>query len=389
MLNFQFLFQRFIFFPANFFYFYGNNINTCHIYQKRTPMKSKTRILIAVIVLLIAGIITFISTMYKPAGSDLTTGSFGKADKYHKQPMTEKDVQLRSKFVEDTLLLRNMIQGLRYFTLFNEKVTSQIDTALASLRYHPLLSDQGLNPPFIALKEYSAFLASNSSSISSTEIMLRQFCSGQEAPDQSVDVEKNLRDLGNFLNQVAIRDSVLEEAAMSIDRYLDKAGKKKLMYEEISDLKNFRDQLLVDNILTAAMLGEKSTLSRLARYVKDEDDGSDLIASAGTFNIKTQEVLALGSIGFIPEILSVETINVISIEQAVNIFNSLSVQQVAGVLCTTSSGVIPLNMLDQQVAGVLCTTSSGVIPLNMLDGVYSIKNQLQELGCLNNWNFLY
>ena len=331
-------------------------------------MKSKTRILIAVIVLLIAGIITFISTMYKPAGSDLTTGSFGKADKYHKQPMTEKDVQLRSEFVEDTLQLRNMIQGLRYFALFNEKVTSQIDTAMVSLRFHPLLSDQGLNPPFIALKEYSAFLARSSSSINSTEIMLRQFCSGQEAPDQSVDVEKNLRDLGNFLNQVAIRDSVLEQAAMSIDRYLEKAGKKKLMQEEIGGLKNFRDQLLVDNILTAAMLGEKNTLARLARYVKDEDNSSDLIAATGTLNTKAQDVLALGSIGVIPEILCVETMNVIPIEQAFILLNSLSVQQ---------------------VAGVLCTTSSGVIPLNMLDGVYSIKNQLQELGCLNNWNFLY
>jgi hypothetical protein len=269
-------------------------------------MSSKTKILIGLIILLIAGITLLISTMFKPAGSDLAKGTFGKAEKYHKQAMTERDVQLRSEFTKDTVQLRNMIQGLKYFGQFNEKVAWQIDTMLSLLRFHPLVTDQAMNPPFLALKDYGTFLATNSQQITSTEIMLRQFVTGEEVIDQSVDIEKNLRVLGTFMNQVALRDSVLEEAAMRIDIYLDKSARKKLMQEEITNLKSFRDMLLVDNLLTAAMLGEKSTLARITKYLDEEDERQNLLAATGELNSISEGINANDFLGATPRIRSHE-----------------------------------------------------------------------------------
>jgi len=108
----------------------------------------------------------------------------------------------------------------------------------------------------------------------STEAMLTEFLANKDESEVPYQVEMNLREFANFINQMSARQAVLEQAAFEIDTYLDKtAKKKKLMQIEISDLENFRNQLIMDNRVTFTMLGDKNSLARLSSFA---GAGSDL-----------------------------------------------------------------------------------------------------------------
>ncbi|MEI7500729.1 MAG: hypothetical protein WCK84_09815 [Bacteroidota bacterium] len=237
-------------------------------------MKSKTKILIAASILFVAGIIVMISLFNKPTNKAFVKGTTAMADPDQTQAMNKRSIQLRNEFTSDTLQLKRMIQILRYFEQFTERVARQIDTTSAILRYHPLYMDQKLNPTFIALQEYSNFLNSNIAKLKSTEAMLTEFLANKDGSELPFQVEMNLRDFANFINQMSAREAIMEQAALEIDIYLDKSVKKKLMQVEISELQNFRNQLLMDNRVTFIMLGDKNSLARLSSYAGV--DGSNL-----------------------------------------------------------------------------------------------------------------
>ena len=245
-------------------------------------MRTKKTLLIVIAVLISAALLIVISLFYKTSDSELQSGTIVKAERYRKTTMTENDLRLRSEFIRDTNQLRSMIQGLKYFSEFNGKVANRIANGMQEFQNHPLLMDQLYNRSFSALEDYGRYLQNNAENLSTTEAMLQAFRKPDPSNDPSFDVEKNLRDFGNFISQVSERDTVLEGAAKTIDRYLDKKRKAPLMAQEVSDLKKFRDQLLIDNLMTAAMLGEKTTLKRLSDYAKKVDPGVDLISMVGT-----------------------------------------------------------------------------------------------------------
>jgi hypothetical protein len=236
-------------------------------------MKSKTKILIAFI-LIVAGVIAMITLFNKPADKALVKGTAAMAEPDQTQAMNKKSIQLRMEFTRDTLQLKRMIQILVYFEQFTERVSRQIDTTSARLMYHPLYTDQKLKPTFVALQEYSTFLNSNIDKLKSTKVMLTEFLANRDDDEMPYNVEKNLRDFANFINQMSARESVMEQAAYEINTYLDKSVKKKLMQIEISELENFRNQLLMDNRVTFMMLGDKNSLARLSSYAYT--DGSNL-----------------------------------------------------------------------------------------------------------------
>ena len=236
-------------------------------------MKSKTKILIAFI-LIVAGVIAMITLFNKPADKALVKGTAAMAEPDQTQAMNKKSIQLKMEFTRDTLQLKRMIQILVYFEQFTERVSRQIDTASARLMYHPLYTDQKLKPTFVALQEYSTFLNNNIDKLKSTKVMLTEFLANSDDDEMPYNVEKNLRDFANFINQMSAREAVMEQAAYEINTYLDKSVKKKLMQIEISELENFRNQLLMDNRVTFMMLGDKNSLARLSSYAYT--DGSNL-----------------------------------------------------------------------------------------------------------------
>ena len=170
------------------------------------------------------------------------------------------------------------------FQQFNTKTCRQIDSSLLSFQNHPILTDQAYNKPMFALKDFIAYLSNQNTSIASTQRLLESFYNNKETADQSVDIEQNLRDFGMFVQQVVVRDSVLEIAALDIDNYIDKSKKKKKANEDTKSLQQFRDQLLVANLMTAAMLGQTSTLSRLSRYATTVNVDDQIVSAVLQFN---------------------------------------------------------------------------------------------------------
>lgn len=92
-------------------------------------MKRQTKIIIGSVIVA-AVVIIAISFMFPSVFKGITSGTFGKADKYRKTQMTEQDIMLRSELVSDTGKLRSMIQGLIYFSLFTEDLSAKMDSCV-------------------------------------------------------------------------------------------------------------------------------------------------------------------------------------------------------------------------------------------------------------------
>jgi len=224
-------------------------------------MKKKNKIIIGVIIG-IALAIVIISLVFPPVMNKLTRGTFGKADKYRQEQMTENDVQLRSDFVKDTAELRKMITGLIYFTLFTDNLSMTIDTCLESYRLQGFDKDPANTQAIGLLKDYSAFLKNSSPTLANTTRMLAAFLL-RDTLSSSQDVEKNLKEFANYVNQINQKDSVLMLSLARIDSYL--IGNKALQQkqEEIRNLKAIRDQLMIKSTQFLAMTGNKKELGAM------------------------------------------------------------------------------------------------------------------------------
>ncbi|MEI7982345.1 MAG: hypothetical protein WCI71_11880 [Bacteroidota bacterium] len=257
-------------------------------------MKKQTKIIL-IIVGVLAMIVIAGAFLFPEIGSQLTRGTVNKAEKYHKPAMSERDIQLRSEFVNDTTQLRKLIRGLASFEQFNTKTCRQIDSTLKDLQYHPIMMDRAYNEPLFALKDFTIFLSNNNAGIDSTKKMLETFYYNTESADQSVDVEKNLRDFGVFILEVVQRDSVFEVAAMDIDKYIEKVKSRKKSMEDTKSLQQFRNQLLVTNLMTAAMLGERTTLNRLTKYAKTVNPDNQIVSVVNQLNAVNGVILLQGA----------------------------------------------------------------------------------------------
>jgi len=252
-------------------------------------MKKQTKIIIG-IVLAIAIVILVVSLVYPPAFKGLTSGTFGKAEKYHKEQMTEKDIQLRSEFVQDTGQLRSMIQGLIYFSLFSQNLSYTIDTCIRAFQDHGICTGKNNACRTInILEEYSVFIKNNTKTLRTTVRMLTDFYL-KDTTDQSIDVEKNLRDFGNYVNRLNERDSIVESALRSMDGYLLGPSMKETKKSEIAQLKSIRDQLLLKGIQLAGMLQDKPLCSNLLSYALSSQPGLNVICGQANLNVSlTQE----------------------------------------------------------------------------------------------------
>jgi len=240
-------------------------------------MKKQTKIIIGIVAVIVA-IIFIISIIYPPAFEGLTSGTFGKADKYHKQQMTEKDIQLRSEYVSDTAKLGNMIQGLIYFSLFTQDLSKSIDSCVDVYRGHGICSQTDRCQKITVLQDYSDFIKNNNKTLSTTIRMLTAFYL-KDNSDESSDVENNLRAFGTYVNNLNERDSVLEQALKSMDNFLLTNKTLQARKTEISSLKSIRDQLLIKGIQLSGMLQDKPLCSNLLSYALSSQNGLSKICA--------------------------------------------------------------------------------------------------------------
>lgn len=246
-------------------------------------MKKRTKLIAAVIIVVVIGIVVT-GLFYINVPDFLARGTIAKAEKYRKQTMTERDIQLRSEFVKDTVQLRKTIKGLACFQQLNEKIVVKIQSGMNSISNHPLLMDPVYSNPMITLREYGNFLVNHDSDLVATMKMLEVFYSEAGNADQSLDVEKNLRDFGGFMQQIIDQDSVFINAALDIDRYIDKESKKKHRSEDFAPLVSFRNDLLVSNVMMASILGQKTTIGKLTEYAKSVNADAQIFSAVNELN---------------------------------------------------------------------------------------------------------
>jgi len=228
-------------------------------------MKKQTKIIIGII-LSLAVIIIVVSFLFPSVYKGLTSGSFGKADKYRQDQMSEADIQLRSEFVQDTAKLEQMISGLIYYSLFTENLTMSIDTCMVSFKMLGFDKDPSNTEAISLLTSYNTFLKNNTTTIANTTRMLAAFLLNDTASG-SMDIEKNLKDFANYVNQVNDKDSVLTIALVKLDHFI--IGNKALQKNtaEIRNLKAIRDQLVIKSTQFMAMTGNKQGIGSMLNYV--------------------------------------------------------------------------------------------------------------------------
>jgi hypothetical protein len=234
-------------------------------------MKKQTKtvlsIVIAFFVVIIALILIFPSTF-----SGLTSGTFGKADKYRKSQMSEKDIQLRSEYTQDTVKLKEMVKGLIYFSAFTTDLTHKIDSSVLMFKEKGFNEQQKGYANLQILKDYSEFIKNSNKTLDSTILMLHGFLDPKNA-DQSADVEKTLRDFGTYVTNMNEKDSILELALVSMDNFMTLDKNIKTRKKEMQELKSVRDQLLLHGIQLGALILDKPLSSNLLSYALSSQSG--------------------------------------------------------------------------------------------------------------------
>lgn len=305
-------------------------------------MKKQVKVIISVVVA-IAVILLAVSLFFPSVYTGLTSGTFGKADKYHKAQMSEKDIQLRSEFTRDTAQLKSMIQGLIYFSLFTMDLSKKIDSCVGVFQEHGICSQAGGCDKMNILMDYSDFIKNNNRTLGSTISMLTGFYLRDES-DQSADIEKNLRDFGNYVNNLNEKDSVLEDALHSMDNFMITNKTLRARKTELAQLKSIRDQLLVKGIQLSGVLQDKELSMSLLDYALSSQQelnvvvngaaqlGSASLGSAALMNVLKSSEQSLGALMSNQNLGSVtfdSQISVCSAEQLQEIIQAQQVNAVA------------------------------------------------------------
>ena len=255
-------------------------------------MNKKTKVVIGAVVI-VALFIIALALNFPPVFKGKSSGTFGKADRYHKSQMSEKDILLRSKLTSDTVELKKMLQGLVYFTVFTKDLCIKIDNCVT------VFQEQGLNskdPGFsqlMLLKDYSSFIKNNNETLGNTISLLKGFYF-KENMDESADVEKSLRDFGNYVKTLDERDVVLESALKGMDNFLVSSNIMKERKEELKKLKSIRDQLLMQGIQLAGLVQDNAMGTRLLSYSLSSQQQLQIYTAQDNLQMHEQDKLQAG-----------------------------------------------------------------------------------------------
>lgn len=259
-------------------------------------MKKSIKIVISVVVV-IAILILGVSLFFPEAMKDMTSGTFGKAEKYRKTQMTEQDVRLRSEFVNDTAKLREMIQGLIYFALFTEELSNKIDSAVRIFEKRGMTGKVQEQDHFTILKDYAGFIRNSNKTLGATISMLTGFYL-KDGSEESGDVEKNLREFGNYVNMLHEKDSILELSLRSMDNFMLNNKAIKSRPEELRQLKSIRDQLVIGGIQIAGILQDKDmAMAVLSNALQSESELQGVLQGVQMGNLVYES--KAGDLGFI------------------------------------------------------------------------------------------
>lgn len=353
-------------------------------------MKTRTKALIIVSILaaLCIGFLIGISVNSSSPDRSNIAGSFGKVEKHRNIQMTEKDVLLRSELLSDSVQLKNMLQGLVFFTLFTEEVSHHIDSCVNVFQTHGMGADEAEANLLKDLSQYSEFIKNNNQTLQVTITMLNGFYTG-ESVDQSLDVEKNLRDFGSYVNRLSAMDSVLTASIVNFDDFMLQTDFQESK-GEIAKLKSIRDQLLANGIQLSGLLNDKDLAAVLLGYALESQEKFALLSEQqiSAYRAGSRENLQSSSdLGLLASLLNSSTqvsanFNLSNTGDLGVFYNSSQMQ----FFLFDRKNLNALESLDpglQNAYKALAFLGSGT--LNVVMSNYSIQNilQSQSLGSLS------
>jgi hypothetical protein len=236
----------------------------------------KALYIIGLMAALCVGFLIGISIEFPRTDREDVAGTVGKAAKYRKTKMTANDIKLRSELLKDTSQLKEMIQGLIYFSTFTEETCAKIDLAVFGFQTVGL-KDQSPNADKMnALADYAKFIRNNNETLNATIAMLSGFYLN-DTINQSLDVEKNLKDFGIYVNQINAKDSILSEALLAMDNFLMDGEALQKHLASFKELKSIRDQLLIKGIQLSGLVGNQEQVGILIFYGLDAQEKLNLV----------------------------------------------------------------------------------------------------------------
>jgi len=257
-------------------------------------MKKQAKIVI-IGVIVVAITVAVVSMFYPEVYKGLTSGTFGKAEKYRKATMSEKDILLRNEITADTSKLKDMISGLVYFSAFSQDLANTLDTGIIVFKAHGLEVNKDDAMQIQAMQDYSDFIKNNTKTLNSTIGMLTCFYT-DEYPDQSLDVEKTLIDFGNYVTNLNQKDSIFNETFERMDQFL--LNNKTLTQKpgEFANLKSIRDKMLIKGIQLSGLLQDAALFGSLCSYaLSSQNSYNNIVLSMDKLNI--EEAAAIASQG--------------------------------------------------------------------------------------------
>lgn len=222
----------------------------------------KRNLLIAGIVAIIVVAIALTGIFYPSVFDKGAEGTIAKVSKYRKEQMNENDVLMRSKILSDTALLKQTINGLVMFYAFSEKLSTNLDETVISLKSSDLSGNQELIYSMKELQGYSDFIKNNNSTLDKTiNVLVEHY--GSKTTSSSVDIEQNLEEFSNYVYQITAKDSILDLFIDNCDEYISDSEVFKEREKEIESLKTVRDNLLLDNAQLSYIVGNAEKLQVL------------------------------------------------------------------------------------------------------------------------------
>ncbi|MCX6234332.1 MAG: hypothetical protein NT175_06345 [Bacteroidetes bacterium] len=289
---------------------------------------------------------------------DEARGTIGKVKKYRKSQMTENDIKLRSKILEDTAQLATTIKGLVIFDAYTKALTHDLDGKLPELDVCECDQNEALKLEI--LRNFNDYIKNNDSLLTGTITMLSEFYK-DTVSEKSFDVEQSMKNILNYFNQLNKRDTVMDNLITNIDAWLKANPKKK--GTEIDNLKNVRDGIVLRDMQMAILLGTPGEIQ----------------AAADRVILNTENLQAYYGIDFLNSILSAEQLNEFlatgSLNDVLNASNKIDASNFIldqGVINAVGNVVSPGDL-------GMVVPMAVVSDLQNLNNVYGNLNELQDV----------
>lgn len=339
-------------------------------------MKAKKNLLliIAFIAVFFVGLVVGLLVQYPPANKDDLAGTVGKAAKYRKTKLTEKDIQLRSDLLKDTAQLRSMIEGLVYFSKLSEDLSTQIETSLVAFKAEGMGKTAEEQKQLKVLGDYSEFIRNNNESLNNTIGMLTGLYL-KDSMDASVDIEKNLQDFGAYVSNLEKRNDGLVQALPALDEFMLNNETFKTQQESLRQIKAIKDQLVIKAIQIVGFVGSTAQCGYIIQGALGAQEkigiilGTEKIQSYGSKQAIAQYISAICSkvdakpgvtVGAINAISGIEigSIGIILVYDKVNSIFSIADKAGLQVLAQDKLGLGIIIPSQQQAIGAIASSAN-------------------------------